>query len=440
MQYTIEEVSPVSRKIAVTVPVEEVEASIASTIAMYRTSISLDGFRKGKVPSSMVEKRFNKEIYQEATTELVNVHINEIIGETKLAPVSRIDFDGGQLERGKEFTYTISFDVMPEFDLPNYDGFAVEQEATIVDDSEVSSVVERLRANLAEVVTVGETRNPKAGDIAVIDFAAHDEKGEAIPGIQAENFQISIGEAQTLPDFEQIVCSLKQGENGEGPVTFPADFFNPEFAGKTVTMKVTVHAIKERKLPELDEAFAQKAGGFASMEKLQESVRDSYMKSREELNKSVAQKDLLDGLLKMVEFAVPESMVNSNIDIMIDDMESKLERQGKNLASVGKDKEALRVEVRPEAEARAKAQIFLMTVARKSELTVSEQEVDLQLRRMAMQSGQDFNTVKDYYSQNNLLFALRDRLLADKAMEAIYAKATVTIVPPKAADKPAENA
>ena len=440
MQYTIEEVSPVSRKIAVTVPVEEVEASIASTIAMYRTSISLDGFRKGKVPSSMVEKRFNKEIYQEATTELVNVHINEIIGETKLAPVSRIDFDGGQLERGKEFTYTISFDVMPEFDLPNYDGFAVEQEATIVDDSEVSSVVERLRSNLAEVVTVGETRNPKAGDIAVIDFAAHDEKGEAIPGIQAENFQISIGEAQTLPDFEQIVCSLKQGENGEGPVTFPADFFNPEFAGKTVTMKVTVHAIKERKLPELDEAFAQKAGGFASMEKLQESVRDSYMKSREELNKSVAQKDLLDGLLKMVEFAVPESMVNSNIDIMIDDMESKLERQGKNLASVGKDKEALRVEVRPEAEARAKAQIFLMTVARKSELTVSEQEVDLQLRRMAMQSGQDFNTVKDYYSQNNLLFALRDRLLADKAMEAIYAKATVTIVPPKTADKPAENA
>ena len=107
---------------------------------------------------------------------------------------------------------------------------------------------------------------------------------------------------------------------------------------------------------------------------------------------------------------------------------------------MGKDKEALRVEVRPEAEARAKAQIFLMTVARKSELTVSEQEVDLQLRRMAMQSGQDFNTVKDYYSQNNLLFALRDRLLADKAMEAIYAKATVTIVPPKAADKPAENA
>ncbi len=440
MQYTIEDISPVKKKIAVTVPTEEVEASLVSTIAMYRTSVTFDGFRKGKVPASMIEKRFHKEIYQEATTELVNVHINEIIGETKLNPVSRIDYDGGEMERGSEFSYTISFDVMPEFDIPSYEGFAVEQEETVVNEDEVSSVIDRLRSNMAEIITVGEPRTPTTGDIAVIDFAAHDEKGDLIDGIRADNFQMSIGEGQTLPDFEALVCSLKPGEETEGPVAFPDNFFNPEFAGKTVTMKIKMQGLKERKLPEVDDAFAQKAGGLESVEKLRDSVRQSYMKSRDDLNKATAQKTLLDNLLKLTDFPLPESMVESNINILLDDMRQKLERQGKDLSILGKTEAALKEELQPEAEMRARAQIFLMTVARKNELSVSEQEVDMQLHRMALQAGEDPAAVKDYYVKNNLLFALRDRLLADKAMDAIYAKAEVTKVAPKepTAEVPAE--
>ena len=433
MQYTTEDLSPVKKKITITVSAEECDAALAATIAMYRTSISLDGFRKGKVPSSIIEKRFHNEVYKEATTELVNVHINEILTEAKLNPASRIDFDGGELERGKDFVYSISFEVMPEFEVPSYEGFEVEQEETEVNEDEISAVVERLRSNMAEVITVGEPRSPQDGDIGVIDFEAFDEKGEPIAGIKADNFQLSLGEGQTLTDFEALVKGLKVGDSGEGPVSFPDDFFNAEFAGKTVTMKVKLHALKERKLPELDDAFAQKAGGFENMEKLRDSVRQSYMKSRDDLHKSAAQKTLLDSLLKLVDFPVPDSMMQSHINMLVGDLQDKLERQGKNLSSLGKTEEALREEVRPEAEMRARSHIFLLTVAHKNELAMSEQEVDMHLRRMAMQSGQDYNAIKDYYTKNNLLFALRDRLLADKAMDAIYDKAAVKKIPAKAA-------
>ena len=435
MQYTTEDLSAVKKKISVTVPAEEVDAAILSTIAMYRTSVTFDGFRKGKVPSSIIEKRFHKEISQEATTELVNVHINEIIGETKLNPVSRIDFDGKDMKKGEAFTYSISFEVLPEFEVPNYEGFAVEQEETVVNEDEIDSVIDRLRSNMSEIITVGEKRLPKAGDIAVIDFAAFDESGALIGGIKADDFQMSIGEGQTIVDFENLVCSLHVGEENQGPVKFPDDFFNPEFAGKTVSMKVKVQGLKERKLPEVDTAFAQKAGGFESVEKLRDSVRQSYMKSRDDLNKSEAQKKLLDGLLKLTEFPLPDSMVESNLNALVEDLREKLDRQGKDWSFLGKTEESIKDELRPEAEMRARSQIFLVGVARKQEIAVTEQEVDTQIHRMAIQSSQDPSTVKDYYVKNNLIFALRDRILADKAMDAIYAKAVVTKVPPKKSEQ-----
>lgn len=429
MEYKVENVSPVKKKVNVTVPVEEVNGALSAAIAMYRTSVNLDGFRKGKVPASIVENRFRKEIYAEATQDLVNVHINEIMTGLETTPLSRIDFDGGELERGNEFTYSISFEVMPEFELPEYEGFVVDQEKAVVDDKEVDEVITRIRRNMAELVPVAETRAGVDGDVVVLDFAAYD--GETpIEGVSAENFQLSLGERQSLEDFEKLVQTIPAGQEGEGPITFPEDFLNPEFAGKTVTMKVKVHAVKERRLPEIDDALAQKAGGFENMDKMREAVVTSYMQSREQLHKATAQKTMLDKLLKMVDFALPDSMVDMYVGNLLEDLRIKMERQGRGLESLGKTPEQLREQVLPEAQQIARSQIFLLRAGRKEGVEVSEQEVDDQLQQVAMRSGQDFNTLKDYYVRNGLIFNLRDRMIADKAMDAIYAKANVTLVDP----------
>jgi trigger factor len=193
-------------------------------------------------------------------------------------------------------------------------------------------------------------------------------------------------------------------------------------------MKVTLKEIMARILPEAGDDLAVKAG-FTSFDKLRESIHNSTLETRKSLHKSAAQKKLLDGLLEKVSFDLPPSLVEENVDRLLHEYVQRLEEQGKNVASLGQKPEELRSEFRPKAEDLVKAQLFLLGVATKEGMTVSPQEVDDHLRRMAMQVRQDPEWLRSYYEENNLMFALKDRLLADKAMEFIYAKAKVTEIP-----------
>ncbi len=426
MEYTVEDLSPVKKQVQVTVDAKEVEAAIMGAVALYRTSVQIDGFRKGKVPASVIEKRFRDKIYAEAKQDLVNVHINKIVTELEASPVSGIDFDGKDIVRDEDFVYTISFEVLPTFEIPMYEGLEVNQEKAVVKDEEVEEFVERLRKDRAELV-VAEGNGPAVNGQSVdIDFAAY-EDGVALEGISAQNFQMNLGEGQALESFEELVKSVALGETKEGEVKFPEDFLASDLAGKTITMKVTVHAIKERKLPELNEEFA-KTMGQENMESLRQAFIDSYVRSRTNLHKGTAQKELLDKLLKMVDFPLPESMVDTHARSMIAEKQAQAERQGRTLESMGKNMEELTAEVRKEAEDITRAQVFLMSVAKKESLEVQDQDVDMAIYHMAQRSGQDFKQLKEDYVSSGSIFILRDRMLADKAMEAIYAKAKVTEV------------
>lgn len=429
MEYTVEDLSPVKKKVHITVDPKEVEAGIMAAVALYRTTVKLDGFRKGKVPASVIESRFRDKIYEEAKQDLVNVHINEVVQALGLSPVSSIDFDGKGLERDIPYVYSISFEVLPTFDLPPYEGMDVEQEKAVVKDEEVEEVIGRLLKERAELVPA-EGKGPAVdGQVAEIDFAAF-ENGVPLEGISAQNFQLSLGERQALEAFEDLVKSTSLGESKEGDVTFPEDFLAPDLAGKTVTMKITVHAIKDRKTPELNAELA-KTVGYDSMEKLRAAIVDSYSTSRNNLHKAAAQKVLLDKLLKMVDFPLPDTIVDNHLRGIIADRKHRMERQGKSLESLGQSLEELTAEVRPEAESIARAQVLLLSVARKEELEVAEQEVDMAIFQMSQRTGEDFKQLKDAYVRSNGIFTLRDRLLADKAMEAIYTKAKVTEVEAK---------
>ena len=435
MEYTVEDLSPVKKKVRITVDSKEVDAAIMAAVALYRTSVKLDGFRKGKVPASVVESRFRDKIYEEAKQDLVNVHINEVVQALGVTPISSIDFDGQGLVRDTPYEYSISFEVLPTIDLPPYEGLEVEQEKAVVKEEEVNEVISRILRDRSELVPVDGNGPAVDGQIAELDFAAF-EDGKPLDGISAQNFQLALGERQALEGFEELVKTVALGEEKEGELTFPADFLAADLAGKTVTMKVKVHAIKERKMPAMDDELA-KALGQESVEKLRAAIEDSYATSRNNLHKGAAQKALLDRLLKMVEFPLPDAMVETHMRGMLADYRNRLERQGKSLESLGKTKEELAAELRPEAENVTRAQVFLLAVAHKEQLEVPEQDVDMAIFQMAQRNGEDFKQLKDAYVQSGAIFTLRDRMLADKAMESIYTKAKVTEVEPKA---PAEDA
>lgn len=431
MEYTVEDLSPVKKKVNISVDPKEVEASIMATVAIYRTNVQMDGFRKGKVPASVIEKRFSDKIYEEARQDLVNVHINEVMQNLKVTPVSGVDFDGpNSITRGEEYHYNITFEVLPDFVVPAYEGMEVEQEKTVVNEDEVQAVTDRIRRDKAKLIPVDGDGPAVDGQVVCIDFAAY-EDGKPVEGIAADNFEMPLGEKQALSEFENLVKTVKLGEEKEGEVVFPADFIAPDLAGKTLTMKVKVHAINERQLPELNDNLAKELG-FESVEKMREAIHESYRTSRQNLNKSAAQKTLLDRLLKMVDFDLPEAMVESQIRSLMADMQTRFERQGKSLASMGKTEEELRADVKPEAEDITRAQVLLMSIAKKEGLEVTEHEVNMYLFQLCQRSGEDFKSVREAYERSGMMFTLRDRMLADKAMEAIYTKAVVTEVEPKA--------
>ena len=430
VEYSAEDISPVKKKVVITTGPQEVEAAIMGAVALYKSSVQVDGFRKGKVPASVIEQRFRDKIYEEARQDLINVHINDVMQQLGVAPLSGVAVDAGApFRRGEGYNYSIEFEVLPAFDLPPYEGLEVEQEKVVVAPEEVQKVIDRILRDRAQLVPVDGKAPAVDGQIATIDFEAF-EDGKPVEGVRAENFDLALGKRQALEEFEALVKTVPYGEAGEGQISFPEDFLAKDLAGKTVTMKVRVHAVKERRLPELNDDLA-KSLGLENVEKLRESILNSYTQSRTNLHKSAAQKILLDRLLKLVDFELPPSVVETQMRTLLGDMASRLERQGRSLDSLGKSLEDLRKEMQPQADELARAQVLLLSIAKKEGLEVSENEVSLHLYRLAMETGEDFKSLRESYDRSGMIFVLRDRMLADKAMDMVYAKARVTEVEAK---------
>ena len=307
-------------------------------------------------------------------------------------------------------------------------GLEVEEEEALASDEEVAQVIERIRGNMAELKVVMESRLPKDGDVAVVSFHATQD-GQDVPGVRAENFQLSLGEGQALPEFEALVKATLPGAENSGSMTFPPDFINQELAGKTVDMKISVHVLKEKELPPVDDEMAKKSGNFETLDKLKEAISRSYMQSRQQLYRAAAQKKLLDGLLAQVEFPLPPSLVDEQLNLLVDDAKRKIERQGKAPEALGKTDEELRQDFKAKAEEIVKAQLFLVRLSDKEAIETTPQEMDAYFMQVASRTGQDVLAVKQHYEQHGLIVPVRDKILADKAMDFVYSKAKVTKIP-----------
>ena len=423
MEYQVEDISPVKKQVTVHTTADEVNAALGTAVTFFKKDLKMDGFRQGKVPSSVVEGKFKKEITDQATRDLFNVHFSQIFGELGVDPVSGINMDtDAQLERDQDLNYSFHFEYIPELDLPEYNGLKTTQQKVEISEDMIESAFQRILRDNSTLELVKEDRQPEDGDVAIIDFVAYQD-GEPLENLQAQGFELPLGEGQALQSFEEIVKELSPGQSGQGDVTFPDDFLNKELAGSTVTMQVTLNVIKERKLPEVDDNLADKLG-FNSIDEVREHIRKAFSERMEKMEKSAAQKRLLDQIMAETDVPLPQSMVDSQVDRMLESKRASLEKQGKSLDSEGGE-EAVRQTLLTEAEEVVKAHVVLLDIAKREGLTVSNEEVDVHLYRLAINSGQDPQELKKYYEQNNLMFALRDSLLADKAMDRIYENAVI---------------
>ncbi len=425
MEYNLEDLSPVKKKVNVQVPAEEVNAAIDAAIVLFKKDLKLAGFRKGKVPSYIVEGRFKDEIYRQAETDLLNVHFNEILSELNLRPVSELNLDSKEFKRNTDYNYSFTFEVKPQIDLPEYHGLKAKQRKVKVTDKQVEGALENLRSQYSKMEVVKEDRKPRKGDVVVVSFKFYDGE-EFLKDVSKDFFEFYFGLGDALEDFENIIGELMPGQRGEGEVTFPEDFINKDIAGKTLRVEVELNAIKERILPEVNDDFARKFG-IDTVEELKERLRENLKKNIEDMEKSLVQKKLLDMILEKVDVVLPESMVEKQIDLMIDKERDKLERQGKDLSVLGNEEE-IRERFREEARQIVKSQLVLLEIAEREELVVTNEEVDRKVAMTAMNIGIDPQSLREFYIKNNMMFALRDSILADKAMEKVYEYAEIEYI------------
>jgi len=441
MDFVVEELSPVRKKITVTAAAAEVDSALDSALRFYRKDLAMPGFRKGKVPASVVERRFGDEMKGRVIEDFLGTKLENYIDEHNIVVLSRPDYEGGGVERGQDFTCSVTFDVMPEFEMPQYVGMEVEQEDASMPEDELNDMLQRLRSNMAEETPVTEARKPVDGESVVVDFAGF-EDGAAISDVKGEQFRVVLGEGQVLPDFEAIVRDLVPGEEKEGPVAFPDNYAHKGLAGKTISMKVKLHSLNSRVLPELDEDFAKKMG-MESVDKLRDAVAESLRGRKAEVTKSAAQQKLMDKLLAQVDFPLPEDMVTLRENRILGDARIRMEQQEQPALaeaspeeaeaakkSIDERIEAMKEDAHREAEVFTRIHLLLMAIARRENITATQQEADMQLYQMTMRSGQDFTQIREAYQRSGLMGELMERIQADKAMDFIYDKAVITMVKP----------
>lgn len=430
VEYTVEELSPVNKKANIKIPPEEIEAAIKAAVALYKKDVQLDGFRKGKVPASVIEKRFQDSIYKEAKRDLIQVHIDQILREMDLKPVGGIRTSGDDkpLEKGKEYEYSMEFEAMPVFELPPYEGMEVEEETVDPDPELVEHMLKRIQKETSTLVPAEGNGPARDGQIANIDFETFLD-GKSVEEFKTTGFDLEIAEHAALPEFVDFVKTIPVGHTAEKVIHFPEDFIASKIADKDATMKVTVHAIKERQLPELDDKFAEKLGK-KDMEELRAELAESYKEGLRNMQKEATQRKLLDRLIRLTNYELPPSMVEMEATLLVGDRIGKAEQEGKRIVDSPADVVRLKEEIKPEAEKKAREKVLLLEIAKKEKLEVPMQEVEMAVYQGAIRSGENIQTYFEKMRDTGMIYHLRDNMLTDKAMDLIYEKAKITPIKP----------
>jgi len=384
--------------LTVEVSAEKVNEGLTAAFNKVVKTVNVPGFRKGKMPRQMFEKRFGVEsLYQDALDILLPEAYGNAIDEAGIEPIDRPEIDIEQMEKGKELIFKATVQVKPEVTLGEYKGLEVEEFDTTVTDEDVAKELETLQNRQAELV-VKEEGTAELGDTVVIDFEGFVD-GEAFEGGKAENHSLELGSGSFIPGFEEQLVGLATGESKDVEVSFPEEYHAAELAGKPAVFKVTVHEIKGKELPALDDEFAKDVDEeVETLDALKEKIRTRL----EDSKKHEAEHNLRDSLVEKAaenaQVEIPEVMVTNEVNRMLQEFEQRLQMQGMNLELYfqfsGQDENALREQMKEEALNRVRVSLTLEAIAKAENIEVTDEDVNAELEKMAGMYNMTVDNIK----------------------------------------------
>ena len=428
MKTTLQDISPVKKKLMVEIEAEEVDKKVNETFREFGKRAKIRGFRPGKVPRKILEGYFGNRVIEDVTRALVSETLPKAMEETNAFPLTMPVIENETLKVGQDFKYSAIMEVKPEFEIRDYMGLEVEKEICSVSDEDMDKRLEEIRKAVGKLTSIEDDRGIKMDDHVVIEYEGF-EGQRAMEGVKSHNFLLKIGSNDFHPDFEKNLIGLKKEDTTEIRVDFEDNYYHSRLAGKNVDFKVKVIDIKEMTLPELNDDFARNLGDdFTDLDNLKKRLREDLIKSEENRIDRELKMRLLKKISDSVDFELPDSLVESEINYAIENIRQNLTRSGSNMEKAGLREEKLREEFRPTSENRVKEMLLLGEVARQNNLSINEEELSDGFREMASKTGQQAEEMRRYYEANNLVDSFKERLLEEKTLNFLVNGAKVTEV------------
>jgi trigger factor len=430
MSVTIENIAPCRRKLHIEVDANRVAGVRAEILQEYRKHANIPGFRPGKAPEPMVEKRYAAELDDEVRKRIIPDSYREAIAEQKLHVVGYPEIEKVGYQPGKALVYTAAVDTAPEFTLPEYKGIAVKKKELPVAEEDISKTVESLRDQQADFVDV-TGRALKTGDFAVLNYTGiADGKpiAELVPDAKTlgehKDFWVLISSESFLPGFCDQLLGAQTGEKRQVLVTFPSDFPQKALAGKKATYFVDVTAIKEKRLPEVNDEFAKKVG-VDSMEKLKEEIRKSLAAERDAETKGEMRKQIVDHLLSKVEFDLPESLVAHETRSIIYDVVRENSLRGVSKQTLEEKKNEIFGLASQSARDRLRTSFILDAIAEKEKIEVTEPEMETRIAALAQRYRLTPERLKAQLDERGGLGEVEEQIRSGKTLDFLIANAKV---------------
>ena len=404
MSLQVENLEHNMAKLTITVSAEEVEKALQAAYLKQRSKISLPGFRKGKVPRQMIEKMYGPEVfYDEAANHMISEAYGKAYDECELEIASQPTIDVVQLEKGKDFIFTAEVAVKPEVKLGEYKGLKVDKVSTRVMQKEVDEEIEKERERNARTVEVTD-RAVQDKDSVTLDFEGFVD-GVAFEGGKGENYPLTIGSGAFIPGFEEQLIGAEIDKETEVKVTFPEEYQAKELAGKEAVFKCTVHEIKAKELPELDDEFASEVSEEAeTLEDYKAEVKAKIKERKENEGKEKKENQAVEQAVANAEIDLPAPMVDLQAKQMADDFARRIMQQGMSVEQyfqfTGLNEEKMMEELKPQAEKRIRTRLVLEAIVAAENIEVSDERLDEELQKMADSYQMEVEKLKEFMGEN----------------------------------------
>jgi trigger factor len=411
MQVSVETTSGLERRMTVQIPADQIDQQVQGKLQQLVRTVRLDGFRPGKVPLSVVKKRYEDQVRKETAGELIASSYEEALQQENLKPAGEPSIEQTRNQPGLELEFVATFEVYPDIEPPEMGDITIERMSAEVKDGDVDNMIEKLRKQ--RVTWTSVERAAGQGDRLEIDFKGTVD-GQPFSGNEAHNVPLELGSGTMIPGFEEQLVGVSAGDTRTIEVTFPDSYASKEVAGKAAKFDVTVNSVAAAELPEVNDDFARAFGvADGGIDRLRSEIRSNMERELEAAIKSRVKQQVFDALLERVNVDVPSSLIDSEIDALI-----KKDEEG---ADAGSD----RSRFEDEARRRVSLGLLIAEVIQRNQLQVDPERVRETIENLAQSYEKPEEVVQWYYSNQEMLAGIQTLIMEDTVVEWIAGQAKV---------------